>query len=292
MTHITYPVGPVEPGHCGWCGEHSGFFKNGKAKKWCSDYCGTSASSFRKTGRVAPMKQPSSRPTTCLGCGVALTNGPRTRNPKKWCSESCRAENYARVHPDRAARRKMVSAARAKKRAEAVEASKPPKPRCENCGTDLASRRAGIRFCSAPACQRAKRVADARVAPRCTVEGCERPQIARGMCGSHCALDWAKRNPERSAAGKARYRARKRDAFVEDVIPVEVFERDGWRCGICGERIPKGARYPDPRSASVDHVIPLSRGGTHEMKNAQATHLLCNALKRDRGSGDQLALIG
>lgn len=224
----------------------------------------------------------------CAGCGVELPPLKSPGRARKWCSERCRVKHYRDSTPEYRVR----LAEQAKHRAALVEASKPPKPRCENCGAEMPSRRKRIRFCGSPACQRAKRAADACVAPRCAVEGCERPRISRGMCGSHYALDWAKRNPERNAAGKARYRARKRDAFVEDVIPVEVFERDGWRCGICGERIPEGARYPDPRSASVDHVIPLSRGGTHEMKNVQATHLLCNALKRDRGSGDQLALIG
>ena len=224
----------------------------------------------------------------CAGCGVELPPMKSPGRARKWCSERCRVKHYRDSTPEHRAR----LAEQAKHRAALVEASKPPKPRCENCGTELRRRRTGWRYCGLPACQRAKRAADARVAPRCTVEGCERPRISRGMCGSHYALDWGRRNPDRNAAGKARYRARKRDAFVEDVIPLEVFERDGWRCGICGERIPKGARYPDPRSASVDHVIPLSRGGTHEMKNVQATHLLCNALKRDRGSGDQLALIG
>jgi len=59
----------------------------------------------------------------------------------------------------------------------------------------------------------------------------------------------------------------------------EVFERDGWRCGLCGEPIDKGIAWPDPMSASLDHVVPISRGGKHSRANAQAAHLTCNVHK-------------
>ena len=77
-------------------------------------------------------------------------------------------------------------------------------------------------------------------------------------------------------------RARKRDAFVETVVPVEVFERDGWICGICRDAIDPAVSHPDLMCASVDHVIPLARHGKHEMANVQAAHLICNLRKSDR----------
>ncbi|MDC7116146.1 HNH endonuclease [Corynebacterium amycolatum] len=118
---------------------------------------------------------------------------------------------------------------------------------------------------------------------------------ARGMCSTHYAKAWATENREKHLANVRtqgmRYRARKRGAFVENVHRDEVLNRDGWRCQICGKKIPKTAVYPDPLSPSVDHVVPLSLGGKHEMKNVQAAHLICNALKSDVGAGDQLALL-
>lgn len=74
-------------------------------------------------------------------------------------------------------------------------------------------------------------------------------------------------------------RARLRKAFVESFDRVEIFERDGWICGICREPIDPAAAYPDPRSASLDHIIPVSRGGMHSRANAQASHLTCNVHK-------------
>jgi 5-methylcytosine-specific restriction endonuclease McrA len=90
----------------------------------------------------------------------------------------------------------------------------------------------------------------------------------------------------------AAYRARKKGAVVEKFDPVEVFERDGWRCGICRGRINKHLQFPDKLSASIDHIVPISNGGDHSRRNTQASHWLCNSRKSSYGTGDQLRLFG
>jgi hypothetical protein len=88
-----------------------------------------------------------------------------------------------------------------------------------------------------------------------------------------------------------RRRARKRDAFVEDVSHLEIFERDNWQCQIPGCLYPgipatlDVKRRYDPMLASLDHVIPLSKGGKHERSNLACSHLRCNTVKRDRIEG-------
>lgn len=74
-------------------------------------------------------------------------------------------------------------------------------------------------------------------------------------------------------------RARLRGAFVEKFDRVEIFERDGWACQICSRPIDPDLRFPDPAAASLDHVIPLARGGKHSRANAQASHWICNIRK-------------
>lgn len=59
----------------------------------------------------------------------------------------------------------------------------------------------------------------------------------------------------------------------------EIFERDAWTCGICCEPIDPYLAYPEPLSASIDHVVPWSRGGAHTRENSQAAHLVCNLQK-------------
>jgi hypothetical protein len=75
-------------------------------------------------------------------------------------------------------------------------------------------------------------------------------------------------------------RARKMGLGYERFKVVEIFQRDGWKCGICDRSISQRLRYPHPMSASLDHKIPLSRGGHHSRLNTQASHLRCNLRKR------------
>jgi hypothetical protein len=88
-----------------------------------------------------------------------------------------------------------------------------------------------------------------------------------------------------------RYNAKKRGVYVEDVRPHVVYERDRWKCHLCGKRIGKKYKSPHPRSASIDHIIPISLGGTHEYANVAAAHRICNSTKSNTGTGDQLALL-
>lgn len=50
-------------------------------------------------------------------------------------------------------------------------------------------------------------------------------------------------------------------------------------CALCGMPLDKSLKYPDPMSISIDHVIPVARGGKSTLGNLQATHLICNKEK-------------
>ena len=91
------------------------------------------------------------------------------------------------------------------------------------------------------------------------------------------------------ARNRYRRRVREAAAYVEDVNPKIVFGRDGFRCHLCGQLTGRDLKYPHPRSPSIDHVIPLSKGGTHEMANVRTACLRCNIKKGNRGGGEQLA---
>lgn len=60
---------------------------------------------------------------------------------------------------------------------------------------------------------------------------------------------------------------------------MEVFERDNWTCGICDEPVDQDIKWPDPRSVSLDHIVPLALGGAHSRANTQCSHLTCNVRK-------------
>src|SRR5699024_2990102 len=63
------------------------------------------------------------------------------------------------------------------------------------------------------------------------------------------------------------------------LIDFRFFDRDGWICGICDDPVDRAMEYPDPMSVSLDHIIPLSKGGSHTPENVQCAHLDCNLRK-------------
>lgn len=79
-----------------------------------------------------------------------------------------------------------------------------------------------------------------------------------------------------------------------------VFERDGWRCQLCGgmtrkdqARLPGGKDYL-PKAPTIDHIVPVSKGGTNDESNLQTAHWSCNSAKSDgtyNPAGEQLRLL-
>lgn len=58
-------------------------------------------------------------------------------------------------------------------------------------------------------------------------------------------------------------------------------------CGICGRPVDFSLRYPDPMSKTVDHIVPINRGGhPSDISNLQLAHLCCNRAKSDKLAGD------
>jgi 5-methylcytosine-specific restriction endonuclease McrA len=111
---------------------------------------------------------------------------------------------------------------------------------------------------------------------------CGGPMVAVGgakYCPGSCRIKAAA-----DARSEARHkrRARERDAYVAPVSRHAVFKRDAYTCQLCGVPLDMEAKAPHPLSPSIDHVIPLAKGGAHEPGNVQAAHFLCNSTKGDR----------
>jgi DNA-directed RNA polymerase subunit RPC12/RpoP len=85
-------------------------------------------------------------------------------------------------------------------------------------------------------------------------------------------------------------RARNRAAYVAPVLMDDIVTRDQHACQLCGKRVLAKHKYPHPLSASLDHILPIAAGGTHEPKNVQLAHLRCNLAKGVKACHEQLRM--
>lgn len=116
---------------------------------------------------------------------------------------------------------------------------------------------------------------------------------SRFFCSPHCvdsAKKAAARRSRKSPSAIANKKLRKALARGakggEKVDPLLVFERDGYRCGICGGRTLKAKRGTHhPRAPELDHIVALANGGEHTYRNTQCACRACNGLKGAKDYG-------
>ena len=209
--------------------------------------------------------------SACVHCGAVIDRASHHKLAR-YCSNSC--QNAATYR-----RRKAAGTVRAKPRKPSQTMT------CAVCSGSFEATRSDARYCS-PRCRNAGSRDSSSSA--CSQADCGRSVRARGLCSKHWRR-WARAEgiekpsewtPERRARWKAREVAKRAPgASTEPIDPTEVFNRDGWLCGICGDPVDAGLSYPDPGSKSLDHIVPLSRGGGHTLDNVQLAHLFCNLSK-------------
>ena len=78
--------------------------------------------------------------------------------------------------------------------------------------------------------------------------------------------------PEKNGVHRAQFEQNKRKILATQEV-----------CAICGKPVDKSLKYPHPLSATVDHIIPIARGGhPSSIDNLQLAHFTCNRQKSDK----------
>lgn len=108
-----------------------------------------------------------------------------------------------------------------------------------------------------------------------------------GRARLYCSSECRKQSPSYVASKKAakhKRKALKRGANGgESINPIAVFLAAGWKCQLCGKPTPQRLRgTTHKRAPELDHVRPLSKGGTHTWDNVQCLCRECNGWKSDR----------
>lgn len=167
---------------------------------------------------------------------------------------------------------------------------------CAECGKNFKSPRSNAKHCS----KDCYAIANARAAKerdkRLVREAPSKREIVCAWCNDILVIE---RNPEtlrfpfgkfhddcRLQARRAKDRkktVKRQGAKTQQIILHEVIaERDGFICHICGElvdmSIPRTSRY----GATLDHVIPIAKGGLDSEDNVKLAHWICNVRKSDK----------
>jgi 5-methylcytosine-specific restriction endonuclease McrA len=231
--------------------------------KQCRLRCRADAAAVNRKSRG---EQANLRWIDCCGCGQRTQSKSSTG-----ICEQCRIEKP--VHKKIARLERMVS--RIERRIANLEAA----VKCSTCDnrTTYRNKEGRCRVC------RAKLPAG-----RC--RGCDAQLVSalNKLCA--CCRRKKKQDDKHHLA-----RARRLGLEREIVHRNKVFERDKWRCNHCQCKCvrPTAKTANNPNSATLDHIIPISRGGPHTYANSQLLCRRCNSLKgASMDKPEQLRLIG
>ena len=111
-----------------------------------------------------------------------------------------------------------------------------------------------------------------------------------GVCSKECRDIKSRESVRESHKGRRdshRHRARKYGSEYDSSVTLKkLIKRDGMRCAICGGMCDWSDRswtkYTGPLYPSIDHIIPMAKGGPHTWSNVQVAHIICNSEKGDR----------
>lgn len=204
---------------------------------------------------------------TCAQCGGEVVRTGR-HAPKIYCSRRCNLAAWKVRNPEQH-RANICKEADKNRQASALRRSQkvvaPKAPRAKHCRT-----------CGQVVDKHAQRCAKCR-------------EMAKDQTKIRNRSSEAGRAARRRA--KAWRRAIERAPHAERFDPFEVFERDKWRCHLCGVSTPERLRGGyDDRAPELDHIVPLSAGGEHSRRNTACACRRCNNAKGGRPLG-QMWLI-
>lgn len=112
------------------------------------------------------------------------------------------------------------------------------------------------------------------------------------FCSDECQGLREQWNRKWTRTGTHRQRAKRLGVAYEPISRVKLFERDGWICQICERKTPKmliGSL--NKRAPELDHIVPMSLGGSHTWSNVQCACRECNGNKGASLTGQQLSLM-
>lgn len=207
-------------------------------------------------------------------CGSSYKSGCRCDECREWT---------------RLAMRKYVARVKERDGITPTQKARPAKPKtCASCGKAIKGRVVST-YCK-PCGDRIRDAHDrARrrlaKASRGTSSNPAWPWV-QGVC-AYCDTYFVRKNtpsPYCSTACRKKDQPKKHAAVkVTRKQRLAIYERDGWVCQICGDRVDRGADTQSQMAASLDHIEPRSWALIPDDRpsNLRLAHRICNSTRRD-----------
>jgi hypothetical protein len=247
-------------------------------------YCGEEF--MRKRGGT----RQGAKPFCSVACrNLGIHEGKLSRH--RLC-EVCETPYYASYTEQRTCGRECGKAIRQAKEPSTWPSCRIHVGHCQQCGEAFTSRTPLRTTCSRRCSDRLYNVTARRPSPPSAPHQCmgcgETISNRRNKCDP-CLTETVAARKQRERRAR---RARKLGVPSEPYTLAEIAARDRFRCGICRSKVDMARVFPHPEAPTVDHIVPLARGGDDMRANLQLAHFLCNSRKSDGGGGEQLALVG
>lgn len=179
--------------------------------------------------------------------------------------------------------------------------------KCKECGAKFTTNQKQQTYCSRKCSERSEAKRQKERATIARLENWKANPLVCKQCGVYfvkkdgkqkycsreCRCRWNNENKSRELLAKRdlkRYHTMMGNGHYDRSISVKsLVERAGLKCGICGEFTDMGDHYfkngtfiAGENYPSVDHILPISKGGTHTWDNVQLAHRRCNTKKKDK----------
>lgn len=256
-----------------------------------------SCGQWRRLGRPSPLPrlqlpEGARNAVTCRWCGAGFTPAPMARG-QVLCSRRCvEQERNQRVRQCACGWRFSAMSRHTVECAWCRASATGPLPTLPGgraCRVSYFTCRECLRLTASPS---ASRTICKSCAPHHSYVVVTPHPIQCRQCGATFIGKWRRlcdacsesnaRRAHRSSRDRWKSLVRGRSYRVSDI-----YERDGWRCHLCGKVCTRGEKVPHPKAATIDHLVPIAAGGSDDPANVATAHFICNS-KRGVGGVVQL----
>jgi hypothetical protein len=221
---------------------------------------------------------------SCQTCGQQVATVKNPGRPRKYCSRRCRELAQAKIVKKR-------------RRSDLRESGKTlpgDQLRCAvvKCQKQFTAKTSHQKYCSDKCRQAAAWGPYATgevVATRIRFQQCPRCAalvVVHGKGFSPKKCQSCRREVLRHKDARKNHARR---ASGRDLPSVEqLAARDGSRCQICRRQVDLGRSGHDAWGPTIDHILPVSRGGTNDSANLRLVHRRCNLSRGNRQPAQML----